>query len=384
MHLKKRFLHKVLPILIILFGVVVFFFLKGLKKETPHRQPRPQGPLVEVMPARMVDRQVVIIGTGVVRAKRYIDIIPQVAGKVVWVSPKFVAGGVFSCGEKMFQIEEKDYEIALVQAKSQVLRAEEQLEIIRHKSQVAKSQWKRLHGEKRPSSPLVFYEPQLKAAEAALRAAQAAYQKAKLDLLRTTIRAPFDCIVSEKHIDIGYYVVPGIRVARIVGTEKAEIVCPISLKDLSWIELPAETKVKIDVDGHSYFYQGEALRILPTVDKPGHIPQLIVEVDDPYQRRRRVPGRPDLSEGLFVELEIKGKIAKHVFVLPREVLRRGNTVWIADKKDRLQVRPVSIVYQEKGSVLVRGLNPGERIIVTNLKAVAPGLKVRVLKKGGPQ
>ncbi len=379
---SKKFLHKVLPILIILFGVAGFFFLKSLKKEPPHFQPKLQGPLVEVISAKMVDHQVVIHASGVVRAKRCANIVSQVAGKVVWVSPKFVAGGVFSQGEIMFQIEKKDYEIALVQAKAKVLKAEEQLKIIRHKAKVAKDQWKRLHGDQPPPSPLVFYEPQLEAAQAALKAAKAAYQKAKLNLLRTTVRAPFDCVISEKYIDIGSYVSPGIRVARVVGTKKAEIICPVSLKDLSWIRFPANTKVKIDTGEHTYFYKGKALRVLPTVDRPGRMPQLIVEVDDPYQQNKYIAGRPNLSEGLFVELEIMGKVAKHVFVLPRRVLRRGNTVWIVDKNDQLQIIPVKIVYEEKDVVVVRGLRPGERIIVTDLEAVAPGLKVRVLKKGG--
>ncbi len=376
---KKGLFHSVLPVLILLAGFLGFFFLKSLKKPPQHHVVRPEGPLVEVIRAQKTDQRIVIYATGTVRPPQKIEIVPEVAGKVVWVSPKLLPGGHFAAGEVMFQIEKKDYEIALTQAKARVSKAREQLEVLKNKALVAKRQWQRLYGEKSPPSSLVFYEPQIKAAEAELAASLAAQEKAALDLSRTTVKAPFDGLILEEHLDLGYYVRPGSPVATLIGTKKTEIIAPVSQNDLNWLKLPAQAKIIVATGDKSYFYTGQAVRLLPAVEKLGHLPQVVVEVSDPFQLWERIPGRPDLAEGLFVELEIEGKMVRDVFVLPRAVLRHGDKVWVVDEKERLQIRPVTVVYRGKDTVLVRGLKAGERIIVTKLEAAAPGLKVRVAK-----
>ena len=157
---KSRLLSLTLPFLILLAGGLGFLALKGLKKQPPKRPTKVQGPLVEVLTVHPVDQQITISATGTVQAWQEVEIVPQVAGKVVWVSPKLVAGGHFARGEILFQIEKKDYEIALEAAEAKVAKAEEALALAKNKALVARRQWQRLYGEKSPPSDLVFYEPQ--------------------------------------------------------------------------------------------------------------------------------------------------------------------------------------------------------------------------------
>ena len=69
---------------------------------------------------------------------------------------------------------------------------------------VARREWEQL-GEG-PGSPLVLREPHIAEAQAAVTAAEAALEKARLDLERTEVRAPFAGRVRHKNIDVGQFV----------------------------------------------------------------------------------------------------------------------------------------------------------------------------------
>jgi len=66
---------------------------------------------------------------------------------------------------------------------------------------------------------LVAKEPQLEAARAKLAGEKADLRKAKLDLERTRIQAPFNAIVRKKFVDIGSQVSGQEQLAELVGTD---------------------------------------------------------------------------------------------------------------------------------------------------------------------
>jgi uncharacterized membrane protein YgcG len=82
----------VLPLIVIVVGIAAAALLASSSK-APARVERPAlGPLVEVTSVARVDVPVVVTGHGQVGAKVAVDVVPQVAGKVVKVHPSLVAG----------------------------------------------------------------------------------------------------------------------------------------------------------------------------------------------------------------------------------------------------------------------------------------------------
>ena len=109
---------------------------------------------------------------------------------------------------------------------------------------------------------------------------------------------------------------------------------------------------------------------------------LVARVDDPYARHteRMSP----LPSGLFVEAEIAGRELAGVFVLPAAAVRDGDTVYVVDAEDRLQGRSVEVVRRDRERAVVRkGLEPGERVVVSPLRAVSDGMRLRVVEAGSP-
>ena len=183
----------------------------------------------------------------------------------------------------------------------------------------------------------------------------------------------------------GQYVRAGIAVGTLLGTDTAEIVVPLPVAALPWIDLPrsggrgAAAKVHFAAGDRSYVWPGRLVRSLGEVDPLGRMARLVVAVADPYLMRRQPDDdRPALAVGSFVDLELQGKLLPAVSVIPRRALRDGDTVWLVDQDSLLQIRPVQVLRRERESVVIGdGLQDGDRVIVTALAGAADGLKVRV-------
>jgi len=77
--------------------------------------------------ARTDDVQLKVSAQGEVRPQIEIDLVPQVGGQIINVSRNFIQGGTFKKGEVLLQIEPADFEIAVIQAESDVALAEQNL-----------------------------------------------------------------------------------------------------------------------------------------------------------------------------------------------------------------------------------------------------------------
>jgi RND family efflux transporter MFP subunit len=361
-------------------------------RPTPRKEMREKpGALAEVMAARREDRPVLVKGTGTVHTHREVNITPEVSGRITSIDPAFIAGGFFGEGALLFEIEKVDYELALEKASSARARAE--LELARQESnaRVARQEWARLSddGEEEPN-PLVLYEPQLKQARASLASADTAIRRARIDLERTRVFAPFDCRVRSEQVDLGQYVRAGVSVGTVADSTKAEIVVPLSIDEVHRLTVPragsgkkgSPATVEIRSGNRVYQWSGRVVRSLGEVDPRGRMTRLVVAVDDPYHLRTSRPGgRPDLEVGLFVKVVFEGGTISGAFPVPRRALRENSSVWVAAEDDTLRVQPVEVLRREDGTILIgEGLQEGERIILTTLPGAAAGMKLRVIEK----
>jgi RND family efflux transporter MFP subunit len=383
---RSKLLKIVLPILILILAVVGMRALIA-RRQAPARQAEEvRGALVETMEVAGGDYRIEVAATGIVQASQEITVSPQVSGLVTFLDPRLRAGGFFRAGEKLFEIEAVDYRLALEKARAALAKTELDLSSVESRARVARREWEMLKkADSAPPSPLVLYEPQLKEAQANLASARAAESQAELDLSRTTVNAPFDCVVLSESLGPGQYVRAGTSVAVLADSATAEVVVPVSLGDLAWLAVPrsgarepgSAAEIRLP-GGAGVVWTGAIDRALAEVDPQGRMARLVVKIDDPYLlRHRRQPGQPDLAIGSFVELRFRGRTLKEVVVIPRQALRDDNRVWLMDEEQLLQIRPVVPLRLESDKVVLEsGLNPGDRLILTNLSGGAAGMKLR--------
>ena len=76
--------------------------------------------------------------------------------------------------------------------------------------------------------------------------------------------------------------------------------------------------------------------------------------------------------------EIEGRTLDFAVVLPRELVRQGNEVWVMGADDALEIREVEILYRGRHQVVIAsGVEPGEQVVVTNLAVPVEGTPLRV-------
>jgi RND family efflux transporter MFP subunit len=392
---SRKFFRFLLPLGLIVLSVATVVVLVAIaqSKRPERKDSGAQAVLVEAIPAELSTLNFVVHSQGAVEPRTETTLVAEVSGKIVSVSPNFIAGGFFREGEVLLQIDPSDYETALLRAQATLASRQAQYADQKARSEQALKDW---HNLGRPGEPsdLVLRKPQLAEAQAGVQAAEAELQEAERDLQRTRIRVPYDGLVREKRVDVGQYVAPGTPLGVTFAIDLAEIRLPLSNEDLSFLNLPSATRldnahrvpVRLTADdgGAGGAWQGQIVRTEGVIDATSRVLYAVAEVVDPY----RVLGKSEQAElkvGTFVRAEIQGRRAEDVVVMPRAVLRPDHTVLIANEERRLEVRPVTVARAEPRKVYISGgIEAGELVITTSMDAPIPGTRLAIAGESGAQ
>jgi RND family efflux transporter MFP subunit len=399
---------RLLPLLgVVAIGVIATGALIKSKKRPQRRAQPAKGVLVEVRQVSHTSRRIRVISQGTVQPKRQVNLSPQVPGKVIWVHSELKVGGMVRSGTPLMRLDPVDYRLALEKARAQLVAAQKNLAETESNAAVAQREWKILGEQtgKREANPLALFGPQLKLARANLRSANAQVEQANVNVARTTIRAPFNLQVRSEAVDKGQYVGVGQTLATVSGTDEAEVIVPLPVSELRWIQLPKPqlstrgapkqsrrarknghdaslVRVRMVVGGKRFERPGRLLRSVGEIEADGRMARIVVGIDDPYnlQASQGQGFRPDFQLGAFVEVEIQGRQLDDVVVIPATALRLGSTVWIAGPADKLLIREVSVVRLTQDEALISsGLADGDRVVLTTISDAVEGMQLRVKK-----
>jgi hypothetical protein len=113
------------------------------------------------------------------------------------------------------------------------------------------------------------------------------------------------------------------------------------------------------------------------LDERTRMVDVVIRVEKPYATR------PPLAAGLFVPVEIIGRTLENAAVIPREALRDDNTVWVVDNTGQLTFRNVEVARLTTTSAILKGgISTGDMVVVSTLKAVTDGMRVRIIQDLG--
>ena len=126
----------------------------------------------------------------------------------------------------------------------------------------------------------------------------------------------------------------------------------------------------------SAVWKARVLRISDSIDPIRQTMGIVVGVEDSYDKR--IPGkRPPLIKGMYTSIDIFAP--EHpAMVIPRKALHQGR-VYIVDADNRLEIRSVDIQLMQGDLVVISGgIEPGEKVIITDLIPVIEGMPLQMI------
>lgn len=237
---------------------------------------------------------------------------------------------------------------------------------------------------------LELIKPRIKLVEQRMINHEADLQMAKLDLNRTKVVPPFDGYISEVMVEQGQYVRVGDPLLELTDVSVVEVPVAVPLDDYLKLAPQVERKeypaVQLAADESSQpRWRGDLVRVAPTADQRTRTVQVYVSVDNREQTNKLLPGT-------FVNARIAGNRHPDVLVIPREAIVNGEVFVLSpeakgedekvgevesDSKDGLrqntwsvEQRPIEVQqYLQSLAIIEAGLEPGERVMLTNLDLV---------------
>ncbi len=376
------------PIAVLLVGVGVVAGLVTSKKRAKQIKPKRLAPAVEVLKVSAGNYPTQIRARGTLVAAKQVELKAEVTGRVVSQHAQLVPGGVVKKGEVLVRVDDQNYQIALQQRQASLEKAKFDLALEKGRQRVAQKEWDLL-GKKDADADeeLALRKPQLKAAEANLAAAQSQVRRARLDLSRARVKAPFNAFVKNEQVDVGAIVGAQAPVATLVGTDEFWAQVSVPVNQLSWLPLPdssgkggAEARVAQHLDqGKSIERAGKIVRLMGELDPKGRMARILVGVKDPLGLTLSEDAVP-LLLGAYVDVKLSGKDVEGVYALPRAALRDGNKLWVADAKNRLRILDAEVKWRSAELIYIAATHgPSLRVITSRLDVPAEKTELRVVE-----
>ena len=374
--IKKILATRLAPLFVIFIGIF-FAFIISISSPKPKKGiefPKPTPVFYEELKKQDITLRVKT--NGEVKPLNEINLISQVSGKIIDAADEFVDGGIIKAGSPLVWVDDRDYQLAVISAESNVAKAKKLLEREIAESELARRDWKELGiGD---ANPLTLRIPQLKEAEANVNAANANLERAKLNLERTVVTLPFQGIIKKKITGIGQFVGAGSILATAFSTEEVLIALPLTDYELSYLGLPLayqgqygsspEVKFISNISNKKYEWNGRITRTAGSIDPPTRLVYVYAEVLNLYDTS------PPLAIGMFVDAEIEGKKISDAFLIPNSSITDDTFINTIDDENYLRIKEVEVLGVVDDYLVIKGdIKEGVRVVTSPLNNAEDGM-----------
>lgn len=380
-----KFIRLLFPAILLGFGYLGFIHLSA-KKEPAAKVKRERRIIeTEALLLERTDFRVTLSSEGVVQSHNETGLTPRVNGRIIKIAPEFESGSFFEKDAVLLELDPSDFEAAVSSAEARLARAEASLAQESARAEQALLDWKDLGYTEDPTE-LVLRKPQLKEANANVKAAIADLSDARSNLQRTKVIAPYAGRVKTRLVGLGQSVNSGTTLGEIFSTDFAEIRLSLSARELNHIELPnnpGDAPVPVTfTDALSDFtpqtWQGSIVRTEGTLDEKSRKLFVIARVDDPFGLKTKTSS--PLRIGQPVRAVLQGGIIPDVFIIPRSSLRSPNEITLIHPEEftLLRQRIAPIWRDEENLIVQEDITEGWHLVTTRLSSVPDGAKVKII------
>jgi len=334
-------------------------------------------PDTDVLVAAPIQRDVPLHSEWVATTDGYVnaEIRSQVSGYIV--RQDYKEGAFVRKGEVLFEIDPRPFQATLDHAKADVAQAQAQL----GKTKIDVDRDAPLAEKKAIPKEKLDNEIQAKlAAEAAVAAANAAVERAELDLGWTRVTSLVDGVAGIAEIQMGNLVGPPVRLTSVSQVDPIKVYFPVSeqeylrAKHLSAngqaMDLFDNAPELILADGTVYPHKGKILLTDRQVDPSTGTIRLVAAFPNPGNV---------LRPGQYGRVRIQTSMEKSALLVPQSAvqeLQGGYQVAVVTADKKASIRSVK-AGEKVGALWVinDGLKPGDQVIVEGVGKVKDGMTV---------
>jgi RND family efflux transporter MFP subunit len=300
-----------------------------------------------------------ISATGTVVSRNDARISSEVGGTLAWIAEP---GTVVRRGESVARLDGARLTLALRDNEAAVKRLEAQLQLLA----TQRTRLQTLGESVVSQSQLDEAVSRERMAEQDVEQARVARDRARLDLDRATVRAPFAGIIAERLQQSGEIVASGATLLRLVNDRELEVVARAPLGSADTVSAGAEVRL---IEGEQKA-SGTVRAVIPVGDERSRMVELRISIAD---RSLRV--------GAPVRVEIAPRNLKPVITVPRDAViqRQGASYVMRVRADNTAERvAVNLGPGRNNQVqIVSTLRAGDRVIVRGGERLEPGQAVSV-------
>ena len=315
--------------------------------------------------------------SGVVDARRSVRLFAETRGPVLEVGAEALDRVVE--GQLLVRIDPLDAEVAVERARADVARSESELALAGSELERQRSLRKRGVSS---DADLEAAENARKVAAAVLRQARAELKRARDDLAKKTVSAPFAGVLRSFGVEAGEYVQPGQEIGELLDLATARASIGVSDREVVTVRPGQGAELRVEAFPGEVF-RGQVLRVAGAFDRETR--KFPVEVEVPNPGGRLLPGMVgtvalDLGEGP-PRLLIPRESAVDEFGLRFVWMVEPNGDGLAAYRRRVLVR--GIPFHPSEFEVVEGLEAGDEIAVTAVRQLREGERV-VRGAGAPR
>jgi RND family efflux transporter MFP subunit len=305
--------------------------------------------------------------TGTMEAVNEASISSKVAGRVSRVAVN--NGDSVTAGHGLVYLENTEYQNGLSASRAALQKALAGLETARANY----DRFKELHTQSAVSNKdFEDVTTALTLAEADVSSASSSVANAEESLRNTTITSPIGGMVANRNVTVGQVLSAGVVLMTVADISSVYVVVNVGQKDIS--SLRPGMQATVTLDGYpGRTFAGVVDIINPVASKSARV----------FETKIRINNKDRLLKpGMFAKAEVKVGGEKEVVAVPRDALtdREGlYFVFLAGdgKAERHQVEIGQIIGQLVE--IKSGLNPGQKIVVTNVNKLKDQDSIRIAK-----
>ena len=316
--------------------------------------------------------QVTVTANGSVGVTTYVDLIPQVSGRISQLAPSLAVGGRFRAGETLAVVEQDEFLLKLRQAAADVEVQRANLQLQQAKSDAAVQNYA-LINPNRNVPALVALGPQIAQAQAQLQAAKSREDIAKLELQRTRFTLPFDGMITRSSAQLGQLVSNGKAFGQAYATDSVELVAPIAQSDLAQIAPVGNRRVQVFIAGNQF--EASIDRVGAELDPRSRFAKVYIPLSQTMLKN--TDSADDLLKpGMFADLVIEGPAHANSLLLPEAALQGSGAIWVV-RGGRLQDVQPTLLGRNADGIVVAGFDIGEGIVIGSIAGAQAGTPVSI-------